>query len=220
MKLATFFVPLGVSLAVAGGIMVYVGLKPASAAELDRAAMANIVNEVRHPVSDQMLLQAKSMSERAAPFFKVKDVHGIDVQIGGQGKRPQFIYFILDGCPCSLDAQPLFNRMYQRYKDKVDFIGVINAGKEKALDYAGTTTTLHPIVCSENVAINKAFTARQSTYSLVVRSDGVIEKMWPGYSQTTLHELNTVLAKLTGGKDEPFDAAYAPQKMASGCYFW
>lgn len=213
-RLAGFFVPFGISLAVVGGIIVYAAGQPG------KPETPYIVAEVRHPVSDEMLLAAKAMSQKASPFFKVKDIHGINVQIGGQGKKPQFVYFILDGCPCSIDVQPLFNRMYQRYKDKVDFIGVINVDKAKAIDYAGANTVLHPVVSDQALDIIKAFHAKQSTYHLVIRPNGTIEKLWPGYSQATLYELNTVLAKLTRTKEEPFDAAYATKKPASGCFFY
>jgi hypothetical protein len=213
MRLSAIFVPLGVALAVAGGIMYYASLQPA------QAAKPYILGEVRHPVSAEMTQWAKSMSKQTAPFFKVKDIHGIDVQIGGEGKKPQFVYFILDGCPCSLDVQPLFNKMYLRFKDKVEFIGVINVGKEKGLDYAGTTTTLHPVVSDEALKIVKAYGAKQSTYSALIAPDGTILRMWPGYSQGTLHELNRLLAKAVGTKEEKFDAAYAPNEETSGCKF-
>jgi hypothetical protein len=213
MKLAAIFVPLGLALAVAGGLMYYAAIQPA------QAAKPYIMGEVRHPVSQEMLKQASFMSKKTAPFFKVKDIHGIDVQIGGQGQKPQFVYFILDGCPCSLDVQPLFNRMYLRFKDKVDFIGVINVGKAKALDYTGTTTTLHPVVSDESLEIIRAYGAKQSTYSALIERDGTILKMWPGYSQGTLHELNRLLAKQVAAKEEKFDAAYAPNEQTTGCKF-
>jgi peroxiredoxin len=213
MRFAAVFVPLGVALAVAGGIMFYASLKPA------RAEALAIVAEVRHPVSRQMLLDASVMSEKTAPFFKLKDAHGIDVQIGGEGKRPQFVYFILLDCPCSLDAQPLFNSLYRRYKGKVDFIGIINCDKAKAIDFAGETTTLHPIVCDPDHKIVKAYGALQSTYNLVIRPDGTIVKMWPGFWRDQLQELDKTLAKLVGETSTPFDAQYAPIKKTSGCYF-
>jgi peroxiredoxin len=213
-KLAAIFVPLGISLAAAGAIMYYASTKPASA-----ATASNIVSEVRHPVSQEMLLAAAAMSQKTAPFFKVKDAHDKEVQIGGTGKKPQFVYFILSGCPCSFDAQPLFNNLYKRFKDKVDFIGVISSGKDKAIDFAGQTMTFGPIVCDEKQAIIKAFGAKQSTYNLVVRPDGTIAKAWPGYWKDQLNELNAMLAKLTGEPEVPFDAQYAPVKKTSGCYF-
>ncbi|MFI5384634.1 MAG: TlpA family protein disulfide reductase [Fimbriimonadales bacterium] len=213
MRLAAILVTLGVAFAAAGGIMTYVALEPKS------GAPANSVPEVRHPVSSQMLLEASRMSERASPLFKLEDAHGIPVQLGGSGAKPQFVYFILEGCPCSLDAQPLFNALYRRYKDKVDFIGVINAGKATALDYAGQTTTLHPIVCDPDLRLIRAFGVKQSTYNLIVRSDGLVDHMWPGYSRDILRQINARLAKLTGTPETPFDASVAPETPASGCYF-
>ncbi len=192
--------------------MYYASIKPAEA--------ATPIPEIRHPVSREMLEQAAIFSQKAAPYFRLKDAHGIDVQIGGVGKKPQFVYFILDGCPCSLDAQPLFNKMYARYKDKVDFIGVINTPKTGAIDYAGMTTALHPIVCDPDLQIIKAFKARESTYNVLIRPDGIIEKMWPGYCQDTMAELNRRLAKLTGEKEVAFDASLAPKEMKSGCFFY
>ncbi|HVT14368.1 MAG TPA: redoxin domain-containing protein [Fimbriimonadaceae bacterium] len=212
MRFAAILVPLGVSLAVAGGIMYYASIKPAEA--------ATPVPEIRHPVSRAMLLDAATFSEKVAPYFRLQDAHGIDVQIGGVGKKPQFVYFILDGCPCSLDAQPLFNKMYQRYKDKVDFIGVIDKPKPNAIDYAGMTTMLCPIVSDPDLKIVKAFKARESTYNVLIRPDGTIEKMWPGYCQNTMAELNRRLAKLTGEKEVAFDASLAPKEMKSGCFFY
>lgn len=217
MRLTPILVPLSVALAVAGGIVYYASIKPAAAAF--SAGTPFVVSEVRHPVSKEMIIAADLLAKKTAPFFKVKDAHGIDVQIGGAGKKPQFVYFILSGCPCSLDAQPLFNKMYMRFKDKVDFIGIINVGKAKALDYAGDTTVLHPLVCDEDHKIIKAFDAKQSTYNILIRPNGTIEKAWPGYWQDSLHELNHDLALLTKTPETPFDAAFAPVKKTSGCYF-
>lgn len=213
MKLAFVFVPLGVALAVAGGLMYY------AAQRSEPQQKPYIVGEVRHEVSPAMVANAKAMSKKTAPFFKTKDAHGIDVQIGGAGKKPQFVYFILEGCPCSLDAQPLFNKMYLRYKDKVDFIGVISSPKDKALNYAGETSLLHPIVADPEKKIIAGYGIKQSTYSVLILPNGIIDTMWPGYSSPMLKELNADLAKLTNTKEVAFDTLYAPKELASGCYF-
>jgi peroxiredoxin len=214
MRLAPILVPLGFAFAVTGGILIYASIQPAKASPAPA-----ISNEPRHPVTEEMIRSTGDMSSKAAPFFKLKDAHGIEVQLGGAGPRPQFVYFILDGCPCSIDVQPFFNRFYKRYKDKVDFIGVINTGVAKAKDYAGTTTLLHPLVCDEDLKIVDAYGAKESTYSVLVNRDGTIERMWPGYSQDILREMNSRLAKLAGVKEEPFDVAYAPKQKSSGCFF-
>lgn len=202
--------PLGVVFATVGGIMYFAS---AGSGPSDDP-------EIRHPVSEKMLADASMMTAKAAPYFRIKDAHGLDVQIGGAGKRPQLVYFILDGCPCSVNAQPLFNKLYLRYKDRVDFVGVINVSQSKAIDYAGQMTLLHPLVCDESLRITKAFGARQSTYNVVIRPDGMIDKLWPGYSQKTVLDLDRRLAKLTHSTDPPIDASLAPEEMASGCFFY
>src|ERR1044072_7539062 len=98
------------ALGVAGGLMYYAGGRS------EPLEKVYIAGEVRHPINAEMVAEAKAMSKKPAPFFKVKDAHDLDVHIGRQGKKPQFVYFILDGCPCSLDAQPLYNKLYLRYK--------------------------------------------------------------------------------------------------------
>ncbi len=221
MKPAIVLVSLGALLALAGGFLRLMGSRPPKIAGNAARADASVVrDEVRHPVTAAMLFDASSLTDKPGPFRMATDIHGKDLQIGGAGKRPQFIYFILDGCPCSLDAQPLFNRLYRRFQGKVDFIGIINVGKARAIDYSGANTVLHPIVADEKLDLMRAFHARQSTYNLIVRPDGAIEKMWPGYSQATLAEVNSRLAQLTNTKAEAFDASLAPKKMDSGCYFY
>ncbi len=166
-----------------------------------------------------MLLATGAMALKPAPFFKLKDIHGWNVQLGGAGKKPQFVYFILDGCPCSIDAQPLFNRIHARFKDKIDFIGIIDVDAAKGKDYAGQNNVLGPIVSDVKKEIIHAYGAKASVYNALIRPDGTIEKMWPGYDKAMLIELNSRLSKLTGTKEEPFDPGYAPTKPASGCAF-
>ena len=178
-----------------------------------------VESHVRHPVTEEMLMAAGKFSAKPAPFFKLKDIHGNAAQIGGAGKKPQFVYFILKGCPCSVDAQPLFNRMYARYKDKVDFIGVISSGVSDAKDYAGENNVLNAVVSDTDKKIIHAYGAKQSVYSALVGTKGEIVKIFPGYSQSMLVELNDRLAQMTGTETQPFDAALAPKQYATGCNF-
>jgi len=174
----------------------------------------------RHPVTNEMLYSASCQSDKVAPFFKLQDVHGSPVQLGGAGARPQFVYFILDGCPCSVNAQPLFNELYQRFNGKVDFVAVTNADPSQAIDYAGATTVLHPIVSDPKLDIMKAYGARESTYNFIIRPDGRIDRMWPGYSQDILRSINARLAQMLGEKPQPIDVSLASTDKLSGCFFY
>ncbi len=57
-----------------------------------------------------MLKNTEAMAREAAASFSRSDVKGNPATISGHElARPQFVLFILDGCPCSIDAQPIFN---------------------------------------------------------------------------------------------------------------
>lgn len=214
MKLAAVLVPIALVLAFAGALMYRAGTaRTASTSDLVAAT------KVRHPVTESMLKATGAMSRRAAPYFKVQDAHGKPVQIGGSGNRPQFVYFILKGCPCSIEAQLYFNRVYDRFHGRADVIGVINTDRGGALDFAGQSSVLGPIVADEPLTIIHAFGAKESTYSALIGADGTIEKMWPGYSAGMLQDLNVRLAKSTHVEATPLDVRYAPPKLESGCFF-
>lgn len=214
MKAAIILVPLALALASAGAVMLYVAQKPEAPVPIISSDF-----HVRHPVTEAMIRETGEMKAKPAPFFKLEDVHGIPVQLGGAGKKPQFVYFVLKGCPCSIEAQPLFNKMYDRYKDKVDFIAVMSSKPAEVKNYAGEMTVLGPMVSDPDLKIVKAYGAVASVYSALVKPNGAIEKMYPGYSVSMLTELNEKLAQMTETKLEKFDASLAPKEYASGCAF-
>lgn len=213
MKLAAVLIPIAIVLAFAGALMYRAGTTRAA------GSTDGLITRVRHPVTEAMLRATWAMSRKSAPYFKVQDAHGKPVQIGGSGTRPQFIYFILKGCPCSIEAQLYFNRVYDRFHDQADVIGVINTDGPEALDFAGESSVLGPIVADKPLTIIHAFGAKESTYSVLIGADGTIEKMWPGYSSGMLEDLNARLSKMTHAKARPLDVRFAPPKLESGCFF-
>ena len=175
---------------------------------------------VRHEVTPEMTKETAQQAKRVAPAFQVKDVDGKDVTIApANGERPQFVYFVLDGCPCSFDAEPLFHDLYDRYKGKVDFISVTDGDQKKARTWSDQMLTPYAVVPDPKLEIIHGFQARSSVYSALITKDGRIEKMWPGYSKAILEEQNEKMAKLLGEKSKPFDAKYAPIEKATGCAF-
>jgi len=201
--------------------MAYARLRTsAPAPDMAHLDAAHITVLPRHPVTPAMLADTSIESQKLAPYLKLTDIHGKSVQIGGAGPRPQFVYFVLDGCPCSVNAQPLFNELYRQFGDKVDFVAITNADRARAIDYAGTTTVLHPMVSDPGLDVMKAYGARESTYNVIVRPDGRIDRMWPGYSQDILKDIEARLARLVGEKSQPIDLSLAPKDKLSGCFFY
>lgn len=175
---------------------------------------------VRHEVTPEMSRETDAKTKKVATAFATQDYEGKPVEIApANGERPQFLYFVLDGCPCSYDAEPLFHRLAERYKGKVDFISVTNADVEKARNWSVSMLVPYPVVSDAKKEIIGAYGAKSSVYGVLITKDGHIAKMWPGYSKGILDEQNAMMAKLSGTKEEPFDAQYAPEEKATGCAF-
>ncbi len=170
---------------------------------------------VKHDVTAQMELEAKAQTNRLAPAFSRTDTYGKAVAVG-KGEKPQFVLFIKRGCPCSIEAQVLFNKLARRYDGKVEFVGVIDKDSQ---NFATQFKSAFPIVDEPSKGLMKAYDARASVYSALVARNGHIVKMWPGYSAGWLKEMNGLLAKASATPEKPFDPEFAPKEKASGCPF-
>ncbi|HJP83844.1 MAG TPA: hypothetical protein VJ835_10105 [Fimbriimonadaceae bacterium] len=207
-------IPLSLALC-AVGIALFLKAKPApsGASEID-------FGQPKHPVTAQMLETSAKMSRVDAPSFSMVDVKGTPRQIGGETlSKPQFILFILDTCPCSIDAQPLFNKFSKHWADKVDFLGVIDVDQKKGRAWASDYRAVFPVIPDPKLDVIHAFKAQQSVYSALVSKDGKIVKQWPGYSVDMIADMNREMASEVGETPRKFDAEYAPLEKTSGCFF-
>lgn len=186
-----------------------------------RAANPSEVAKPRHPVTPEMWQDAEKAAGQPAPLFEATDADGVTHSLATlTGDKPLALYFIKDGCPCSVDVEPLYQRMAAKFGDKVHFAGVINGDAEIAKAWLAKMETPYPVLLDPEIKVVKEYKADRSVYLLVIGADGNIVRMWPGYSQTMLSELNATLAKMTGTEETPFDAAYAPKEPTSGCSFY
>jgi peroxiredoxin len=177
-------------------------------------------SEPRHPVTPEMTRKADAETRALAPGFTVKDVLGKEVTLASpSADRPQFVYFVMDGCPCSFDAEPLFHDLSKQFKDQVDFVSVTDAKADKAKRWYTQMLVPYPVIADPDLELIKAYKATNSVFSVLLDKSGHIEKMWPGYSVDILKEMNSLMAKLAGVPEKPFDTKYAPIKKSSGCAF-
>jgi peroxiredoxin len=213
-KLSYLAIPLGLALACAGGLMMVLANQP-------HVIEAPIISsEPRHLVTAKMMEVASGWLNKEAPDFAVKDYEGNPVALGGESRaRPQFLYFIKDGCPCSIDVEPLFHDLHKRFGKKIDFVGVIDKGDKSARQWSTDMKTNYPIVPDEAKAVIHAYGATNSAFSLLIGKEGKILKMWPGYSVDLLQDMNQNMAVSIGEEPKPFDTRWAPKIKAAGCAF-
>lgn len=177
------------------------------------------MSQPEHPVTEKMTADANKLALKPAPEFIGTSVREEPVQISGNQDKPQFVLFILDGCPCSIDAQPIFNGLSKHWKGKVDFYGVIDSEQKKARAWTSDYRAAFPVVSDPSKKLIKAYEAKQSVYCALISKEGKIVKLWPGYSSGMLKEMNELIAKELEEKPTLFDTQYAPVDKTSGCFF-
>ena len=204
----------GIALA-CGGMMLLVAAKRPHVEETDIA-----FGQPRHPVTTEMTTKTEAVAKRMAPAFTVKDVVGKELTLASPGsERPQFVYFVKDGCPCSFDAEPLFHDLSKQFKGQVDFVSVTDAKPDKAKKWFTQMLVPYPVISDPDQELINAYRATNSVFSVLLDRSGHIDKMWPGYSVGILKEMNSRMAKLADVAEKPFDTKYAPVEKSSGCAF-
>lgn len=182
------------------------------------------LSQPRHPVTDEMAAGVQKLNRKVGKFYKLPDTSGKPVLIGGQGPKPQFLYFIKKGCPCSFEAEPILQGLYRHFGGKVDFIAVTDANFADANKWVADLKEAkheipYPVVSDTKLEVMESYQAPASVYSTLLDQSGLIVKRWAGYSQDYLKEMNDEMSKLIGEPATPFDSTYAPKKRTSGCSF-
>lgn len=177
------------------------------------------LSEPRHPVTEEMAQKVKSLDQKSGKFFKLPDTTGKPVLIGGQGPKPQFLFFVKKGCPCSYDAEPIMHNLYRQFQGKVDFISVTDAEIPDAKKWVTDLKVPYPVISCPKLEVMEAYQAPASVYSTLIDKNGTIVKRWAGYSRGYLKEMNEEMFKLIGEPVKEFDPTYAPEVRASGCTF-
>ncbi len=205
---------LGSLFAAGGGLLAYV-------AHAAPRGVPGLVESpaVRHIVTRTMEEESAARTRKPAPVFGLASYDGKPVHLGGARERPTFVYFVKEGCPCSFDANPFYKDLAKAMAGDVEFVAVTDADAEGARRWSTELGVPYPVVSDPKAEVMKAYNAKSSVYSALIDREGRIVKVWPGYSQALLKEMNRLLAKEAGRKEAPFDVHFAPVEKAAGCAF-
>jgi peroxiredoxin len=133
------------------------------------------------------------------------------------GPRPLVLVFVRRDCPCSVEFEPFFHRLAGRYRDVAEFAGVIDAGADAALAYATANKSPYRILADPDRAIIDRFEAKNGGYVALLRPDGAIDTLWPGYSAEMMRELGRRIAKLGAAAERSIDVDGMPGALTTGC---
>ena len=184
-----------------------------------RAELASVDPRVRHHVTDQMVSETERMATKPAPAFEAQgsDLHSHSLeQLLVHG--PLLITFVNVDCPCSKDAEPMFQAIADAYPG-LTLVGVVGAPTTRSWLWGRENHTRHLLLADPSLKIVHAYGAISSVYTALVTPGGKIVKMWPGYSQSMMNEVSAKAADLLGVRGKTLSPKLAPVEMAAGCAF-
>jgi peroxiredoxin len=218
MSLATVAL-LGLLLAITG-----VGRSPAAGPSGSprtlKSAGAAASSSVRHYVTlDQLAQTSRAARTSMADLSAVAHDRGQVSFADLSGGRPLVLVFIKDGCPCSIEFQPVFHRLAAAFDGQVQFVGVIDGDVTVARQYAAANSVLFPVLADADRTIIDRCEAKNAAYVALLEADGTLHSLWPGCSTSMLQDVCHKAALLSGHEDIAIDFPEMPAPLTTGCPF-
>jgi peroxiredoxin len=178
----------------------------------------------KHPVTAEMRQKSEALVNSQPEKVYLKSAIGGEVSLAQlQEGRPMLVYFIKDGCPCSIESEPMFQELYQHLNDNekinVPFVGIIGSDLKIAQKWVDKFQPPYEVLSAPTQKIMAAYKAPRSVYSILLSKEGKVIKQWPGWSKRILTEINAESAKAANLAVKPFDPKYAPTEDSAGCSF-
>ena len=184
------------------------------------SAIASTVAE-KHQVSTRMRESSQANQGKPAPSFREVASDGRIYECAELIKNGPFIViFIKESCPCSEEAEPFFQRLQAAVAGQIKIVGVIEGSLATAETWVKQHQTPYPILPDPESRIIRGFGAENSAYVALVNSQGLTERLWPGYSAEMLKELVGRAGVMVGQPLGPIDVSGAPGELYSGCPYF
>lgn len=152
-----------------------------------------------------------------APAFTATDDAGKSHTLASlTEKGPVFLYFVKEFCSSNPSSVPEFRKIHAAYKDKANFVGVINATADAATKWKAENKVEFPILADPDLKIIKGFGLTRSQYTFQVGKDGKVIEAYPGWGQNALNPVNVALAKSVEAEVAKLDFSEAPSGTSFG----
>ena len=128
----------------------------------------------------------------AAPDFTLQKLNGGTISLSEfRGKKPVVVDFWASWCPNCRRDMPNLNRFYEKYKDKVEVIGVNLQERESVVeDFIKSRQIAFPIAFDPGGYASSAFGIRYTNTHILIDKDGNLLRTIPGdISETDIASL-------------------------------
>ena len=129
----------------------------------------------------QVNSQTSTVGEKA-PDFSLSTIDGGTISLSEfQGKKPVVLDFWTSWCPNCRRDMPKLSKMYEKYKDKIEVIG-INLQENPAIveRYISSADIVFPIALDPSGQASSAYDVRYTNTHVLIDKDGNIVKTIPG----------------------------------------
>ncbi len=208
-------IPLSLAIAAGGFALMKV------ASDGNNLGRTNYAIPTRHPVTPEMVKAASALKLKPAPKFQLVDhesrqVGSADLASG----KPSVLFFVKDECPCSIEAQPIFNNLARAFGGDAQFFGVTDADPAAATQFVQANVVPFRMICDPRKGLMKSFHMEASASMVLLDGKGNVAQAWAGYSQDALRQLNVLLGTLSGSGVREFDDRDAPKTLTAGCAYF
>ena len=174
----------------------------------------------KHFVTPDQLVECGALAERRIePFSAVANDGGQFTWPAAGVARPLVLVFIKLGCPCSVEFEPYFHRLEERYHDTADFVGVIDADVGSARAYAVANKVPYRVLADPDHAIITRCEAKHGGYVALLGVNRQLDTLWPGCSAEMMRALGRRIAALRTLAERPLDVSDMPKVLTTGCPF-
>jgi peroxiredoxin len=174
----------------------------------------------KHYVTPSQLAASNAMVQRVVDDFAITTADGRRLDWPAlSGGEAVLVVFIKNGCPCSVEFEPYFHRLFEAYRDTTRFIGVIDGDPSTARRYAETHSVPYPVIADPEERLIGRFAVRNGGYAALLAPEGTVVGFWPGFSQTAMSDLGRRISLLARVAERPIDTAGLPRNLTTGCPF-
>jgi peroxiredoxin len=161
--------------------------------------------------------QGAKMLMGKAPAFSAKGPDGKTHDLAGLIKDSAgYLYFIKKDCPINAQAVTFYNQLYTKYGAKTPLLGVFNGSGDEYKIYQKDHHMPFPVVLDPDQKIVSAYSAERSPWVVEVTQTQIVGRVWKGYDQEYLQQINQSLADAVSAPVAKMDFSAAPKEPRYG----